>query len=420
MKQKYGSIKQHAHAVSFIFTFLCIFFIFISGCAEGKKDSDMTERKEKDTFRIMVTSDLHYLSRELYDPSSEVFAKLLATNDGKLIEEGETILNALKEKAKEEKPDALLLAGDITFNGEMISLKEIRTVLDEVEAAGIPVLVTTGNHDLYYSSSMTYFGNQPERTEDISDTEFAEVMGPFGYEEALYRDEHTLSYMYALNEDLWFLVLDANSLTSRGSIPGTTLLWMDEVLNRAEESGAETVVMCHQNILIQSPMMYMGYVLDNHEAVAHLLRAHNVYLSLSGHSHLQHTAEENGLTDICNESLAVYPLQYGMITLNPAQRSFSHELKTLGILEEEAYARFGETVMRMVETAAWSGSDDPLIQKQMIDYALALNAAYFSGNIEKMQSLKEDERLKLWRQYGSDSFWALYLENIISELEGQE
>ena len=392
---------------------ICLSLLCTDGCAaKGVK-----EMSDKETVKIMCASDLHYLSEELYDPASAIFAEVLEKNDGKLIEGGSAILQALKEKALEEKPDVLLLAGDITFNGEMISLKEIASVLKEIEEGGVPVLVTTGNHDIYYSSCMTYFGDLPQMTEDISDAEYAEVLGAFGYEEALKRDAKTLSYVYELNDHLWFLVLDANSLTSRGSIPGETLSWMDEVLSESEEKGITVIAMSHQNVLIQSEMMYMGYVLDNHSAVENILRDHGVNLVISGHSHLQHTAESDGLTDICCESLSVYPLQYGLIDYNTGSREFTHKLATLGILEQESFDRFEETVLRMVSAEAEKASDDEAIQKEMEEFAVQINAAYFSGNHEKIRSLMNENGRTLWETYGSDSFWSLYIRNIFSEVD---
>lgn len=394
--------------------FLICFSLF---CTNGCKEKGVNKMSDKEPVKIMCASDLHYLSGQLYDPASEIFGKVLEKNDGKLIEEGAAILQALKEKALEEKPDVLLLAGDITFNGEMISLKEIASVLKEIEEGGVPVLVTTGNHDIYYSSCMTYFGDTPGMTDDISDAEFARVLGDFGYDEALKRDEKTLSYVYGLNDSLWFLVLDANALTSRGSIPNETLAWMDEVLGEAEEKGVTVIAMSHQNVLIQSSMMYMGYVLDNHTAVENILRSHGINLVISGHSHLQHTAECDGLSDICCESLSVYPLQYGLIDYNPGTREFTHELAKLGILEQESFDRFEETVLRMVSAEAEKASEDEAVQKEMKDFAVRINAAYFSGDHEKIRSLMHENGRNLWETCGADSFWAAYIRNIFSEVD---
>jgi 3',5'-cyclic AMP phosphodiesterase CpdA len=184
--------------------------------------------------------------------------------------------------------------------------------------------------------------------EQIYPQAFAEVMGPYGYEDALYRDEASLSYVACLADDLWLLTLDANVPEQRGYITADTLEWAEPLLAQAQKEGIRVVVMSHQNVLIQNSMMYNGYVIHNHEAVEHMLKKYGVSMVMSGHSHLEHTAVSEGLTDICSESLAVYPLQYGMITLAASDHGFLYEKKKLGILEQESFERFAETVERMV------------------------------------------------------------------------
>ena len=379
----------------------------------------MEKMNDTNHVRIMAASDLHYLSKQLYDPQSPVFEKLMSTNDGKLAEKTDEILGALKAAALREKPDVLVICGDLTFNGELVSLNEVAESLQEVEEAGIPVLVTTGNHDIAYRMAMTYFGDEPEYTQSISSNTFADVMGAYGYDEALYRDETSLSYMYALNESCWMLVLDANSTDSPCAIGGDTLIWMDEVLSKAEEAGASVIVMSHQNILIQSQMMYMGYVLNNHDAVENILRSHGVFLCLSGHSHLQHAAEKDGLCDVCNESVCIWPLQYGMFDVDLSNRTFTHALTSLGIDQEEAFEVFTQTLLRMTSANVKEAVDDPALQKEMTDYAIAMNAAYFSGNAQKVRELANEKGRELWETYGASSFWSLYMKNIIEEYCGE-
>ena len=106
-----------------------------------------------------------------------------------------------------------------------------------------------------------------------------------------------------------------------------------------------------------------------------------------------------------------------MIDVNPGQRTFNHELKTLGILNEESFDMFSKTVLRMVTAQVEENVEDPAVREKMIDYALRMNAAYFSGNREEMENLSQTEELSLWKTYCGDSFWGMYLKNIISELE---
>lgn len=391
-----------------------------SACAAGcgaHEGGENVPVNLKEEVRLMAATDIHHLSETLYDSSSEIFARLMATNDGKLSEKSTEILEALKERAMEEKPDALLLAGDLTFNGELVSLREIADVLAQVEEAGIPVYVIPGNHDINYAGAASYFGSEAVKTEQISPEAFAEVMGPYGYEEALSRDEASLSYAAALADDLWLLTLDANVPEEKGYITAATMSWAEQILEKAQREGIRVVVMSHQNVLIQNSMMYNGYVIHNHEAVEHMLKRYGVSLVMSGHSHLEHTAVSDGLTDICSESLAVYPLQYGMITLGAAGGDFRCEKKKLGILEQEAFDCFAETVVRMVSPIVNEAAEDVAERACMTEYAVALNAACFSGDRQSAQDLADEPGRKLWQQRAGDTFWGIYIENILSEMD---
>ncbi len=367
--------------------------------------------------KIMAATDLHYLSETLYDEDSEIFARLKASNDGKLFEESVLILETLKEKAIEEKPDVLLLSGDLTFNGELVSLNEVAAVLKEIEAAGIPVLVISGNHDILYPAAASYFGDEAERVPVITPEMFADVMADFGFAEALQRDPSSLSYMAGIKDDLQLLVLDANTPGHTGEILPETLVWAEPLLADAQEKGMTVIVMSHQNVLPQNSLMYNGYVLSNHEAVEHMLGKYGVELVLSGHSHLEHTAEKDGLTDICSESLAIWPLQYSLVTIPADRKGYAYEKGKLGILEQEAYGRFAETVLRMAAETVAKASSDPAEQALMTDYAVALNSAYFSGDHAKIRELADDPARDLWRARAGDSFTGFYLENIFAETE---
>lgn len=161
--------------------------------------------------------------------------------------------------------------------------------------------------------------------------------------------------------------------------------------------------------------MYSGYVINNHEAVEHMLRKYGVQLILRGHSHLEHIAESGGLTDICSESLAIYPLQYSIITIPADRKRYRYEKKKLGILEQKSYDRFAETVLRMIPEIVGQATEDPSEQAIMTDHAVALNSAYFSGDYAKVRTLADDPARKLWQEKAGDSFWGYYLENIFAE-----
>ena len=66
--------------------------------------------------RLMVVSDLHYLTPALYQ-DSELFLQALRNGDGKITQFGDILLQALYRQILQEQPDALIVTGDLTFNG---------------------------------------------------------------------------------------------------------------------------------------------------------------------------------------------------------------------------------------------------------------------------------------------------------------
>ena len=382
-----------------------------SACAT--KNVTYPVQKEDDVHLITAT-DLHYLSPTLFD-EGEMFQKLLETNDGKLIENGTDVLNAFVSQVKEKKPDALLLTGDLTFNGEMQSLKELKEKLEEVQKAGIPVLVIPGNHDINYPYAESYHNNTAVYVENISQDQWKEEMQEFGYENALMKDSDSFSYLYALSEDLYVLALDANTEDNPGSLSKETEKWMEKALKRADRDHAKVISMSHQNVLKQSDFMYQGFVMDDHETVAKSLENHHVFLNLSGHSHLQHEAQENGLHDICTESLSVYPLSYAEVTIPEGRETYTYSKKKLGILEDEAKKRFDETVSRQVESQLQDLSLSEREKQEMITLAEDVNRDYFSGNDANKQKYLSSDAWRLWQKYAEDSFWYVYMNAYLKE-----
>jgi len=367
---------------------------------------------EEGSLVYWVATDMHYLADELYD-EGPVFQQLLLSNDGKLIERGTEILDTFIDQAKEAKPDGILISGDLTFNGEAYSLQKFTQKFSVLQEAGIPIYVIPGNHDIDYPFADTYIGENHGKTPNMNTETFMNIAGSFGYNNALAKDESTFSYVTALSDDLWLMALDTNTHFNSGTLTDTTFQWAEEQLKLAKEKNIQVITMSHQNVLKQNDMMYKGFVMNNHEEVEKLLKQYGVYLNLSGHSHLQHTAISGSLTDICTESLSVYPLQFGILTISKDRQQFSYENQTLGIYEDEARIRFDETVTRMVEPQL-QGLDIPEnIRNEMIALACEVNAYSYAGMEYDKTSLLNTEGFGHWEKYGKDLFWYVYLKNML-------
>ena len=97
-------------------------------------------------IELIVATDLHYLSPSIVE-RGEVFEKVYLGGDGKQMNYMSEIPDAFIEDVIKEKPDGLILSGDLTFNGEKKSHEELVEKFKKVEKSGVPVMVIPGNHD---------------------------------------------------------------------------------------------------------------------------------------------------------------------------------------------------------------------------------------------------------------------------------
>ena len=151
--------------------------------------------------KVMAVTDIHYLARPLYE-YSEIFVEILKGGDGKLTQYGDELLDALYLEIQEEKPDALLMTGDLSFNGEKQSHFDLAAWFSKVEASGVPVWVIPGNHDMSTRpagfSRRSYYA-----AESVNEEEFKEI-----YQDFMLPGGVGCSYIAPVSDELWALMTD--------------------------------------------------------------------------------------------------------------------------------------------------------------------------------------------------------------------
>jgi predicted MPP superfamily phosphohydrolase len=360
-------------------------------------------------IKIAAASDLHYISPELTD-YGELFMRVVRTEDAKLSECSDAIMEALTECIIRENPDICIIPGDLTFNGERKSLEGCLEYLKKIRNTGIPVLVIPGNHDIANRHAAEYRGNARIPAETISPEMFLSLAGEFGYADVQEKDAYSMSYLFE-TEELGILMLDANTREYPGGIRPETLEWAEKVLQKSEERNIPVISVTHQNVICQNPFMDSGFVLDNHEEVKELFRKYHVSINLSGHCHMMHTAVSGTLRDISVGSLMISPLHYGILTMPEG----IFEIKRLGILEQEAYSRFREAVGAQILkelNVKLPGEED---NERMADFSVRANHALFSGNSSLFAQLRQDAVFDLWKKKAPDAFWLAYMKTYLCE-----
>ena len=164
--------------------------------------------KEKINYQstIMVASDLHLLSDNLISKNSS-YKKENMTNDGRVQEYDYSLVEALVNKANEEKPNFLILTGDLTFNGEKDSHIELIKLLNNVNSS-IKVLVIPGNHDICNIEAKYFDEDKITKVDSVTIEEFRSLYQDFGYKDAISYDKKTLSYFYPIDQSNWALLID--------------------------------------------------------------------------------------------------------------------------------------------------------------------------------------------------------------------
>ena len=344
---------------------------------------------------LAVATDLHYIAPELTDHGS-YFTRMLAAGDGKVTMYCEELTDAFIDEVLAARPDALLLTGDLTFNGAMQSHRALAEKLTAVQAAGIPVLVIPGNHDVYNSNAASFSGDSYTRVASATEEDFLTVWHSFGYDDAVARDDASLSYVYALPDGTRILMLDFNTAEAPCGCSRETLQWIEAQLREGVDIAAG-----HQNLL-QHSLFRDGYVIDGADPLLALLQQYDVRLFLSGHMHIQHILQSGCVTEIAGSSLCVAPCQYGIVTTAP----LTYETRQVQLTvtddggEEVSLARFAADYMDAKTVTQLAGMDEA-----MVDFACEANRCYFSGRMDLFP--EEPALLAAWEQTGS--FFGVYL-----------
>ena len=346
----------------------------------AQADSAPAALPEAWALRVAVASDLHL------DPDNTNKNAAAMSAAGYNME----LVDALLWDAREQGADFILLTGDLVNGGKPHRHAALAEKLRQAEAAGLPVYVLPGNHDLA----------------PVGQQEFAEYYADFGFDEAYSRDLASLSYC-VLREDAVLLMMDMGGY-SLGAIdlPGAgkrqnneaflseeTLRWAETMLREARERELPVLCAGHFNLLTQESRNpeASGYHVENGERFAALLRKYGVPLFLSGHTHVRAVYREEGLTEQVTEYLPSYPTGYSMLDIEGGR------LRCLP---------------RRVDVSAWaekSGQRDPAL----LDYAAWQQEqlrSYSEENVKYMAQRnpigkKEQEQATAFFYAVMDAFW---------------
>lgn len=278
--------------------------------------------------RLAVFSDPHYMDPSLLVSDGAAFQGYLA-RDRKLLRESPAILEAALAGILEARPDIVLVAGDLTKDGERVSHQNFAAALRRLRDAGAKVFVCPGNHDVANPHAVAFDGPNTVPVPSVSPAEFATIYQDFGYADALARDPNSLSYVAEPVPGLWILAMDSarydlntTSPYTGGFFDAPRWNWITNQLALGRAQGKFVLGMVHHGVSEHFPgqkALFPDYVLDDFQMVRETFARYGMKAVFTGHYHAQDIVRFDHplgtLFDIQTGSLVTHPSPYRVMDL---------------------------------------------------------------------------------------------------------
>lgn len=363
----------------------------------------------KDTISAWIITDIHYLSPSLHDQTGAAIQHIRNTGAGKDFDYGAQRMEALIHAIQSNRPDLLIISGDLTLNGEYQSMEDLAEYFQRIEALGTAVYVIPGNHDISSGWARAFKEDSFIRTRQVLPKDFINLFENYGYQEAFSKDNHSLSYAIKISNELWLLMIDSNVYSStegegapptHGILKNATLTWIESILKEADTNNVRILPVTHHNAITHFKRLEKNYTIDNATDYRELLFHYHVPVNFSGHIHTQHIQtlfhNDQQLTDIVTGAFSSYPSYIGKLTIDKEHlvyqaepldvsawtnqinivdqnlRNFDHYMSEI-FLKSSRQMAFRE----MIE-GGWYQKNNPL-HEELADYVGIVNLAFFAG-----------------------------------------
>ena len=299
--------------------------------------------------KIAVISDTHVMSPELIINDGTAWQNFLKS-DRKLLDYSQEVYDVLIEKFLKDKPDILLITGDLTKDGEKLSHQYVVAGLDRLREAGIHVYVIPGNHDRGTEKAFFFDNENKSKAEVASDTDFENLYKNYGYNSTSVRDTTTLTYACEPVRGLMLIGIDSGN---NGSLSTTTLNWVSYQAEKARNEGKQVIAMMHHPLFphVNNLDQFMGsYCVNDHENVRNRLIDSGIRVILTGHVHMSDIAKDynaeltDSIYDVNTGSPISYPCDYRVMTLSEDMKQLSISTEHVSELpSDEDFANTAKT-----------------------------------------------------------------------------
>lgn len=395
----------------------------------------MLTQDKKTSF--WVISDTHLIADSLHD-HGQAFSQMQKTSQGKDLYYQETALSAFARMAEEKKPAAIIVTGDVTFNGERVSAEKFAELFKPLTKTKL--LVVPGIHDIYDGWAREFRGKKQYYAGQISPRMWRNIFKK-SYENALSIDRNSLAYSVQLNPNYLLILADSNDYGKEESstAPATAGFlgkeqrkWIKEQLQYASQNNLRVIFCMHHNLYAHNPAVNKGYVVDDYRELRKLLAQYNVKLVFSGHIHAQNIMPPQNscpATEIVTASFCSNDQGYGVVKVSPKEISYTcHHFKMDGYLTDKEKQNWtlthfhdyleniqlGTISAELMQNELYRNHDDLKTVRQMGRLFGEMNYHFFTGknhiDLEELQKLKKSAIYQ--RLIAENPQYELYLQTL--------
>ena len=331
--------KMHngSRLLSLLLAVVLVFTLTVPALA-AEKPQDMN-------LRIAVMSDLHYLSPDMI-ADTEDFEHAF-NSDRKLLKESSSVLHEMLERVRADKPDILLVSGDLTKDGEQECHAALAKQLQQLQqdVPGLKIYVINGNHDIRNYNAKNFntadgkavpaTRTEPEDFKRIYDFVYSDPTVLATFTPAEGNKAGGLSYVARPVEGLTVIAMDTCRYSSdntsngddehetSGAISADLEKWVIEQTAAAKARGDLVIGLEHHGLVPHfdvEPTILPMYLVNGYERIAQEYADAGMSAVFTGHMHAvdiaaMTTKAGNTFYDIETGSALTYPCPVRFVDL---------------------------------------------------------------------------------------------------------
>lgn len=331
--------KMHngSRLLSLLLAVVLVFTLTVPALA-AEKPQDMN-------LRIAVMSDLHYLSPDMI-ADTEDFEHAF-NSDRKLLKESSSVLHEMLERVRADKPDILLVSGDLTKDGEQECHAALAKQLQQLQqdVPGLKIYVINGNHDIRNYNAKNFntadgkavpaTRTEPEDFKRIYDFVYSDPTVLATFTPAEGNKAGGLSYVARPVEGLTVIAMDTCRYSSdntsngddehetSGAISTDLEKWVIEQTAAAKARGDLVIGLEHHGLVPHfdvQPTILPMYLVNGYERIAQEYADAGMSVVFTGHMHAvdiaaMTTKAGNTFYDIETGSALTYPCPVRFVDL---------------------------------------------------------------------------------------------------------